>query len=201
MVSVSVQTNCRSGPGTVYDSLGFLDVGQTAEVVGRSTSSDNWIIKLPSNPAITCWLWGQYATVVGNTSGLTVYTPPPTPTPAAGFNITFVEMVTCAPEYAFTFQLANSGSVTWESIKIDVTDTVTAVVKTHTRDSFKRYIGCAASSEDQNLEPGETGFATAVVPGQFTYNPTGHAMTTVVTICSQNALAGTCLTKTISFTP
>ncbi len=80
-VSVSVNTNCRTGPGNVYPIVGALAVGQTAEVVGRSASSDNWIIRLPSSPSVTCWLWGQYATVVGNTVGLPVYTPPPTPTP------------------------------------------------------------------------------------------------------------------------
>ena len=81
-VSVSVNTNCRTGPGSAYPIVGALAVGQTAQVVGRSASSDNWIIKLPSSPSVTCWLWGQYATVVGNTVGLPVYTTPPTPTPA-----------------------------------------------------------------------------------------------------------------------
>jgi hypothetical protein len=200
-VSVSVETNCRTGPGTAYDSVGVLQVGKTAEVVGRASDGGSWIIRNPANPAMNCWLWGQYATVTGNTSGLTVYTPPPTPTPAAVFNVTVVEMVTCAPEYAFTFQLANPGSVTWESIKIVVTDTVTTTIETHTRDTFKRYNGCAAGTESQNLEPGETGFSSNMLPGHFDYDPTGHAMTAVVTVCSQNALAGTCLNKTISFTP
>jgi hypothetical protein len=80
-VSVSVDTRCRTGPGTIFDILGVLKVGETAEVVGRSHNSDNWIIKLPSNPAITCWLWAFYATVTGNTSALPVVPWPPTPTP------------------------------------------------------------------------------------------------------------------------
>jgi len=46
-VSVSVETNCRSGPGSAYAILGILKVGETAEVVGRSVFNDNWIIKLP----------------------------------------------------------------------------------------------------------------------------------------------------------
>jgi len=79
-VTVSVDTNCRLGPGTAYAIVGALAVGQSAEVVGRSASSDNWIIRLPSNLAVTCWLWGQYATVTGDTSTLPVITPPPTPT-------------------------------------------------------------------------------------------------------------------------
>jgi uncharacterized protein YraI len=79
-VTVSVDTNCRLGPGTLYEIVGVLPVGQVAEVVGRSASSDNWIISLPSNLAVTCWVWGQYATVSGDTSTLPVITPPPAPT-------------------------------------------------------------------------------------------------------------------------
>ncbi len=80
MVSVSVDTNCRTGPGTVYDYLTGLLVGEKAEVVGKYTSINPvyWIIKKGS---VTCWLWGKYATVEGNTANLPEMVPPPTPTP------------------------------------------------------------------------------------------------------------------------
>ena len=77
-VTVSVNTNCRTGPGDDYPIVGALVVGQTAEVVGRSASSDNWIVKLPGKTT-TCWLWGYYATVTGSTSGLPIVAPPPIP--------------------------------------------------------------------------------------------------------------------------
>jgi len=78
-VTVSTDTRCRSGPGDAYPILGALTVGQTAQVVGRSASSDNWIVRLPGQTS-TCWLWGYYATVVGDTSLLSIFDPPPTPT-------------------------------------------------------------------------------------------------------------------------
>jgi len=81
MVSVSLATNCRSGPGTVYDLIGQLLVGQTAIVLGRDSTSQYWVIDNPSNPGSTCWLWGQYATVSGDISTLPVVPVPPTPTP------------------------------------------------------------------------------------------------------------------------
>ena len=81
MVSVSVDTNCRNGPGKIYDWIGALLVGEHAEVVGRSVDGQYWVIKNPDQ-AGTCWLWGNYATVTGSTSELAQYTPPPTPTPA-----------------------------------------------------------------------------------------------------------------------
>ena len=79
-VSVSTNTNCRTGPGTQYDLVGGLLVGQTAIVVGKNTSTGYWIINNPGKSG-TCWLWDEYATVSGNTTGLTEYAVPPTPTP------------------------------------------------------------------------------------------------------------------------
>ncbi len=83
-VSVSVDTNCRTGPGKVYDWIGGLLVGEKAEVVGRSTDGQYWVIKNPDQSG-ECWLWGNYATVTGSTTDLPRYTPPPTPTPAFGW--------------------------------------------------------------------------------------------------------------------
>jgi hypothetical protein len=80
MVTVSQNTNCRTGPGVVYDLIGGLLVGEEAVVVGKYTAGNYWIINNPDSSG-TCWLWGQYATVSGNTAGLPEYTPPPTPTP------------------------------------------------------------------------------------------------------------------------
>lgn len=104
-VSVSVNTNCRTGPGTQYDLIGALTVGQTAEVVGKNSSTNYWIIKNP-NSSGTCWLWGQYATVVGNTAGLQEYAIPPTPTPKA----TNTPTATVPPPFAVTgVTFTNSG--------------------------------------------------------------------------------------------
>jgi uncharacterized protein YraI len=75
-VMVSVDTNCRSGPGSAYIYLGALLVGENAEVVGRDADGTYWIIRNPDQPAGTCWLWGQYASVSGNIYGLPVYSTP-----------------------------------------------------------------------------------------------------------------------------
>lgn len=82
MVTVSVNTNCRTGPGVVYDLIGGLLVGEEAVVVGKYSAGNYWIINNPDSSG-TCWLWGQYATVTGNIDGLPEYTPPPTPTPTS----------------------------------------------------------------------------------------------------------------------
>jgi hypothetical protein len=201
MVTVSLQTNCRSGPGTAYDILGVLNAGQTAEVVGRSAASDNWIIKLPSNPTITCWLWGFYAIVVGNTSGLPVIIPPPTPTPVASFNVAYSSTEACPfVFYAIKFLITNNGSVTWESNRVSATDLVTTEYRDIWWDDFRNYndIGCALISADTNLEPGEVGYTSSLA---FSANPAGHNITATIRVCSLDGMAGTCLDKTVSFTP
>ena len=82
--TVSQNTNCRTGPGTQYGLIGGLLVGQSAEVVGKNSASNYWIIKTPGGSG-TCWLWGQYATVSGNVAALQEYAIPPTPTPSPTF--------------------------------------------------------------------------------------------------------------------
>jgi len=80
-VSVSAATNCRTGPGSDYDVVFTMNPGSTAQVVGKDTADNYWIINNPSGG--TCWLWGQYATLSGDTSGVPDY-----PTPAMSITTT-----------------------------------------------------------------------------------------------------------------
>ncbi|HQA28453.1 MAG TPA: hypothetical protein PLA02_04460 [Brevefilum fermentans] len=84
MVSVSVPTNCRLGPGEVYAQVSVLLVGTQVEVVARSADGDYWVVRNPGGEG-TCWLWGYYAIVLGHTGNLPVWDPPPTPAPAATY--------------------------------------------------------------------------------------------------------------------
>ncbi len=206
-VSVSLDTNCRTGPGKVYDMTGSLLVGQTAEVVGRAADNQYWVIRDPKNPGNICWLWGYYATVTGDTSALPVYTPPPTPTPkftdtpVAGFSVTFLDTVHCGASYAFRFNLINTGNTTWESIRIVIKDNSTASTFTHTLDSFRSYSGCGVESNQQELMPGEGGHVANILPGELGYNPAGHSISATIKVCSQNGLGGTCISQSLNFTP
>jgi hypothetical protein len=83
-VSVSTNTWCNKGPGSIYDKVFILYVDQTAEVIGKDQYGSYWVIKNPKNPAVTCWLWGKYATITGDASKLPVIPAPPTPTPPPG---------------------------------------------------------------------------------------------------------------------
>ncbi len=79
-VTVSIATNCRSGPGQSFASLYGMPVGQVAKVIAKNTTTGYWIIEIPGQNGKSCWLWGQYATVTGDTATLTnVATPTSAP--------------------------------------------------------------------------------------------------------------------------
>lgn len=88
-VHVDVNTNCRIGPGELYDIVGALVVGETAEVVGRYQAGDYWVIDDPDGNR-NCWVWGYYATLEGPIDNLPYYTQPPTPTPVIDWTGTWI---------------------------------------------------------------------------------------------------------------
>ena len=67
-VSVTTATNCRTGPDAAYQLLMTVQPGSSFDVVGKYTPLNYWIINMPTEG--TCWLWGKYATTVGDTSTL-----------------------------------------------------------------------------------------------------------------------------------
>jgi uncharacterized protein YgiM (DUF1202 family) len=76
MVSVSLDTNCRFGPHIVYDYLGALLKGETAEVVGRHTSQAWILINNPDRDGV-CWITTAYATIQGDVNKLSIAEAPP----------------------------------------------------------------------------------------------------------------------------
>ena len=184
-VTVSTNTNCRFGPGVVYSSLDALLVGQTAEVVGKNSSVPNyWVIKR-INGSGTCWLWGEYATVTGNTANLPEYPVPATPTPTA--TATFTPTPTASapapvnnPTMAMVcipdgLNFKHSGVLSWED-------------KSNNEDGFNIYVNGAllvsipANSTSQAIPPGVS-FAPglASIYGVEAFNAAGKAAIKTVT--------------------
>jgi hypothetical protein len=81
LAHASLNTNCRSGPGLVYPIVGYLVVGEPAEVVGRYPGDAWWVIQHPTRPDRTCWVWSQTTMVTGDIAGLPLVQAPPTPIP------------------------------------------------------------------------------------------------------------------------
>lgn len=196
-VSVSVDTNCRSGPGQVYDYLGGLYVGQTAEVYGKDPSGNYWYIRNSAAPGGFCWLWGRYATVVGSTALLPVYTPPPTPTPMPSFELSYAGMDSCVGWWA-ELKLKNTGSFAFLSYSISIKDLNTSTTLTGSENGFTDMNGCLASGIVASLDPGAS---TTISSPQFGYNPDNHKMRATVTLCTLINLGGECVSQTVEFKP
>ncbi len=82
MIHATANTNCRLGPSSIYDVVGFLMVGDYVKVFGRNSNSSWWYIQNPDNLANNCWVWNQSTIVEGNLSIIPVVTPIATVTPS-----------------------------------------------------------------------------------------------------------------------
>src|ERR1051325_9813421 len=80
-LSVSVDTICRTGPGTVYARVSILRASEIADVVGRSPDGNFWVIRNPDGTGDPCWISAENATLTGLAAIVPLFTPPPTPTP------------------------------------------------------------------------------------------------------------------------
>lgn len=157
-VTVSVNTNCRTGPSTQYDLIGALLVGQVGTVVGKNSQTGYWIINNPGKTG-TCWLFNGYATVSGNTANLQEYSIPPTPTPSstptptatptlsipASVNNPTMAMV-CIPVGP---NFNHTGTLSWED-------------KSNNEDGFNIYVNGALLA---SIPANSTSYNVALAPG------------------------------------
>ena len=83
LISVSQNTNCRTGPSQFYAYVLTFNVGQQAEVLKTYNGANYVVIRNPSGSG-DCWLWLQYANETNFASfNLPIATQPPTPFPTA----------------------------------------------------------------------------------------------------------------------
>ncbi|MBI1792813.1 MAG: SH3 domain-containing protein [Chloroflexi bacterium] len=74
MLVVNEAANCRSGPGIDYEIITSASAGVKAEIVGKDTADNYWLIKTPNGNG-TCWISGQSATASGSYADLPEVTP------------------------------------------------------------------------------------------------------------------------------
>lgn len=80
-VSANTDVNVRTGPGTVYDIVGYVPQGGTAPVDGKSADGTWWYIQFPAGPGGHGWMAGSVTTATCIPQSLAVIAAPPTPTP------------------------------------------------------------------------------------------------------------------------
>jgi hypothetical protein len=210
LISVSTPTNCRNGPGKVYDMEGALLIGQFAEVYGRDPTNKYWYIRNPEANPEFCWVWGEYATLTGSTLLVPVFTPPPTPTPTntplptftptpvPAFKADFVSLDSCSGNWWVKIMLKNNGTIPFRSVYASVQDKVTDVTVVNLSDGFTNMDGCLVKTTKDVLGLDDTYLLS--IPS-FTYSPAGHEIHMILSLCSSTGQKGTCLTKKFDFTP
>ena len=199
-ITVSVDTNCRVGPGAIFERVGILLVGETADIVGREPKGEYWYIRNPDEGdegAEFCWVWGEYATVSGNTLPLLYLSPPPPP--AAAVSVSFDKMGTCGNWWA-DFKLVNTSGALFKSVSITVTDTDTdpVTVASQSVNGFVHNSGCDAPVKKDSLVAGGT---LSISSAQFAYNPSGHTLNAKISICTGDDQKGTCIKHELNFKP
>ncbi len=205
LISVSLATNCRSGPGKAYDIEGALLVGEFAEVYGRDPTSKYWYIRNPDPGVEFCWVWGEYATISGSPLLLPVLTPPPTPTPtmtptpSPSFDLKFDNADKCKGKGWWVDVLVkNTGTLSFKSMTFRVLDTVTEVEKIAHRDGFANKDGCLKVSTKDTITPGDSFIISSPL---FGYNLNGHNLRIFLKLCTEVGQSGGCITKRINAKP
>ncbi len=77
----SVNSNCRGGPGSIYDVLGYLMAGDRTRIRGKDHPTNWWVVDQMDGSG-TCWVANNLTDEEGDLSQVPVVLAPPTPTPA-----------------------------------------------------------------------------------------------------------------------
>jgi hypothetical protein len=198
-ISVSENTHCRSGPAVEYPSLGVLQVGEVAVVVGRSSDPGYWYVTGGELPKDGCWLWGEFAQVEGEVEPLPVYTPAPSPTPQVGFDVFLKGFENCGSTFYAVFAVKNVGSVRFWSGYVEVQDFTSREMlhESKERHPFAATVLPVCPPDHGNeLWPGETRYIHAEIPG----DRSGSTAIGMITLCTADYQGGWCMTEYSYFT-
>jgi hypothetical protein len=172
-ITSTEDTNCRKGPGVMYEIVGKLLVGQISDVVAKYQSGKFWLIKNPSNPAQECWVWNETTKVTGNVASLPNATPPATPNVTLNLTI-----------YAIISPITYTGGC---PVTVELVGNFT--VNTPVIVSYQWYIGDLLVS---------SGAVTAGAAGTFT---SSNQITITTTTTNPIRLKGSAGAKTVTTSP
>lgn len=197
IISVSQNTNCRSGPAANYDYRGVLLAGESAVVLAHGTTDSYWYIENPDVPGEACWLWDEYATLQGDPSGLPRYTPEPSPTPSLDFVLFVNSIAPCGSTTYVHLTIQNMGGKVLVSAHLSIYDL----------DNGNRLHGPLINRHPFNAGPlCPPDHGNYLAPGTAAYIsadidpvPSGHYARATVKACTADHGGGDCATRTIDF--
>jgi hypothetical protein len=191
-------TNCRTGPGGLYDLVTTFKTGAKVEVLARDLGGGFIFVKNPEKPEEQCYILANNVKLTGDTSILPQYTPLPSPTGSPNFTATFKKFDNCKGDVFALFDIVNTGSVPFRSAYIKVTNLKTGESAEQAVNAFDLKVGCMIAKNVAPLEGGGTGWLASNI---FLHDPRGNKMRAVIQVCTEKSLKGTCVTTSILMNP
>lgn len=188
------ESNCRVGPGGMYDLVATYQDGQILEVAAKDLGGGYWFVRNPEKPEEQCYLLAQNISISGDTSGLPKFTPQPSPTAAPYFKVEFKKFETCEGKDFANFIVENTGSVPFRSAYVKVIDQKADKSVEQALNAFDLRVGCTLAKNIAPLEPGATGY---VHSPSFTWNVHKDKLRATIMLCTEKDLKGTCVTQSI----
>lgn len=194
MAQVLRESNCRIGPGGMYKLVANYKAGQMLEVVAKDLGGGYWFVQNPEKPEEQCYLMAQNIDIGGETTALPKFTPPPSPTAAPYFEVSFKKFDTCEGSDYALFVIENLGSVPFRSVYVKVTNVKTGKSVEQSLNAFDLKVQCTLAKNIAPLDPGETGY---VFSPPFKWSGHGGKLRAAIMVCTEKNLKGTCVTQNL----
>lgn len=200
MLTANVETRCRQGPSTAFNTISFIMAGQQAELIGKNPENTWWLIRDPQGKFGNCWVWGETTMPLGDASGVPVVEPPPIPTQpvTVNFSLAFVNFNLCGGVATAVFRATNTGTVALFSSNITIWDVTHDVGLAGPEASNNPFLTSASACPPgfSSLPPGASGFVTK---GMGMLPASGTKGRGIVVLCTQNNLNGQCVEQRVNF--
>jgi len=188
------ETNCRIGPGGMYDLVATYQVGQPLDVVAKDLGGGYWFVQNPEKREEQCYLLAQNIKIAGETTALPKFTPLPSPTATPYFELSFKKFDICEGVNYAVFTVVNVGSTPFRSAYIKVMNQRANKSVEQAFNAFDLRVKCVLAKNIAPLEPGGTGY---VYSPPFKWSGTGENLRAIIMACTEKNLKGTCITQTV----
>jgi hypothetical protein len=193
---VTKETNCRKGPGSIYGLVVTFQSGTTVQILARDLGGGYVYVQNPDKPEEGCWILEANVTVSGDVTPLPAFTPPPTPSPAPDFTVSFKKFDACSGSPFAVFEVVNTGGFQFRSAYVRVTDLKTGAVTENSLNAFDIVVGCIVAQNIAPLKPGGTGYLQS---DKFKKNPGGDKLRATFHLCTEQNLKGACVDQALDF--
>ncbi|MCS6994773.1 MAG: hypothetical protein NZP74_13210 [Anaerolineales bacterium] len=190
------ESNCRIGPAGNYALVATYPSGKVLNIIARDLGGGFVFVQNPEKPEEQCYLLEKNLEISGDLALLPRITPPPTPTAAPNFTVTFWRFMLCKDQYIAHFKVVNTGDSQFRSAYVKVTDQKRKETLEQSLLAFDLYEGCIVAKNIAPLLPGGTGY---VQSAPYKWDPRPNKHTAVIMLCSEQGLKGVCVTKTLEF--